>query len=89
MILETRNCTVCGMTGTVEVDDAEAAALREGINTARHSPFSRVKTVWADMQLIQNAMPTTPAPIREQIITGIHPECWENPKKEWEEEGDQ
>ena len=26
---------------------------------------------------IQDAMPTTPAPIREQLITGFHPACWD------------
>lgn len=25
---------------------------------------------------VQNAFPDLPAEIREQIITGIHPECW-------------
>lgn len=25
---------------------------------------------------IQDAFPELPAPIREQIMTGIHPECW-------------
>ena len=27
-------------------------------------------------RLIQDAMPNTSADVREQIITGIHPECW-------------
>ena len=26
---------------------------------------------------IQDAMPTTPAPIREQLMTGMHPKCWD------------
>ena len=26
---------------------------------------------------IQDAMPTTPAPIREQLMTGTHPQCWD------------
>jgi hypothetical protein len=26
---------------------------------------------------IQDAMPTTPAPVREQLMTGMHPSCWD------------
>lgn len=26
--------------------------------------------------LIQDRLPNTPAPIREQLKTGYHPECW-------------
>lgn len=26
---------------------------------------------------IQDVMATTPAPIREQIMTGFHPACWD------------
>lgn len=34
---------------------------------------------------IQDAMPTTPAPIREQMMTGTHPECWEEMWNEMED----
>lgn len=27
--------------------------------------------------LIQNAFPELPAPLREQIISGTHPKCWD------------
>jgi hypothetical protein len=27
--------------------------------------------------LVQDAMPTTPAPVLEQLITGMHPACWD------------
>ena len=27
--------------------------------------------------LIQDVMPTTPAPIREQLMSGIHPDCFD------------
>jgi hypothetical protein len=26
---------------------------------------------------IQDVMPNTPAPIREQLMTGTHPKCWD------------
>jgi hypothetical protein len=34
---------------------------------------------------IQDAMPTTPAPIREQLMTGTHPACWDKmiAEEEW------
>lgn len=31
---------------------------------------------WRGGALIQEAMPTTPQEIREQMISGTHPECW-------------
>jgi hypothetical protein len=31
---------------------------------------------WRKGALIQNAFPSMPAPIREQLKTGYHPECW-------------
>ena len=36
---------------------------------------------------IQDAMPTTPPPIREQILTGTHPACWDAMMAEQEDEG--
>lgn len=35
---------------------------------------------------IQDAMPTVPAPIREQIISGTHPECWDKMWADFEED---
>jgi len=32
---------------------------------------------WKAGAFIQNAMPEVPAPLREQLITGTHPACWE------------
>lgn len=31
---------------------------------------------WKSGVLIQEAFPTMPAPDREMLITGTHPECW-------------
>jgi hypothetical protein len=31
---------------------------------------------WLSGSLIQEAFPNISAPIREQIMTGMHPECW-------------
>ena len=36
-------------------------------------------------QKIQDAMPATPPGIREQMMSGIHPECWDEMWKEDEE----
>lgn len=33
---------------------------------------------WLSGGLIQEAFPGMPAPLREQLLSGIHPECWEN-----------
>lgn len=32
---------------------------------------------WLTGTPIQEAFPELPIPLREQIISGIHPECWE------------
>jgi hypothetical protein len=32
---------------------------------------------WTRGELIQVALPDTPAGIREQLKTGYHPECWD------------
>jgi len=32
---------------------------------------------WKAGAFIQDAMPEVPAPLREQLITGTHPACWE------------
>ena len=32
---------------------------------------------WQGGELIQNAFPTLSADVREQLISGICPECWE------------
>lgn len=39
--------------------------------------------LWSQGELIQKAMPDVPDDIREQMITGTHPECW---KKLFEED---
>lgn len=31
---------------------------------------------WKDGMLVQKAFPDMPAPEREMLITGTHPECW-------------
>ena len=31
---------------------------------------------WLSGSLIQEAFPSLTPPIREQIMTGMHPECW-------------
>lgn len=31
---------------------------------------------WKGGMLVQNAFPTMPRAVREQLITGIHPACW-------------
>jgi hypothetical protein len=43
---------------------------------------SEYRAVVLGTQKIQDAMPTTPAPIREQMMTGTHPECWDEMWKE-------
>jgi len=32
--------------------------------------------LWRDGAFVQDAFPDLPAPIREQLITGTHDECW-------------
>lgn len=38
--------------------------------------FIEYVAYFLDRKLIQEAMPNVPAPIREQIKTGYHPECF-------------
>jgi hypothetical protein len=33
--------------------------------------------LWSRGALVQEAFPELPADLREQILTGIHPECWD------------
>jgi hypothetical protein len=37
-------------------------------------------------ELIQNCFPSMSKGLREQLITGIHPQCFEDMVAEWEEE---
>lgn len=37
---------------------------------------------WLNGELIQNMWPTMPVPIREQLISGTHPKCWDENMKE-------
>jgi hypothetical protein len=32
---------------------------------------------WQGGVLIQNAMPSVPADVREQLVSGIDPKCWD------------
>lgn len=32
---------------------------------------------WLSGSLIQEAFPSLPSSLREQLMTGMHPECWE------------
>lgn len=58
VVVRTRKCLVCGLSGNVVVPDAEYRA-------------------WQDGKLIQDAIPSLPKELREQLISGTHPECWE------------
>lgn len=40
---------------------------------------------WMEGALVQDAFPDLDANVREQLITGTHPECWE---KMWADAGD-
>lgn len=46
---------------------------QEGLVRIPESEFR----AWKNGALIQDAMPTTDADTREQIITGTHKECWD------------
>lgn len=41
---------------------------------------------WANGMLIQDAFPDLAVPLREQIITGTHPECWDKVFNKTEEQ---
>jgi hypothetical protein len=59
--LPTKKCIVCGKRGKVYVDEEAVQKLRDG------GPGT----------YIQDAMPDLSAGLREQIISGTHPKCWD------------
>lgn len=57
----TPGCFKCGKTGELKMpSDIYFAGIKK----------------WEQGALIQDAFPTLNAEEREQIMTGIHPECW-------------
>lgn len=54
--------------------------FKQGCVFVRESDYNS----WIDGKLIQEAFPEMPAERREQMVNGIHPECWNElfPKEE-------
>lgn len=69
----TPRCVECGKTGTVLVQMSDFIRW----TSSKHQP------------LIQDCFPTLSDELREQMLTGTHPECWEKifPPEEVEEFG--
>jgi hypothetical protein len=59
--IETKQCFQCGKTGKLQIPSPDYFA---GIKKLEQGA------------LIQHAFPNLNAEQREQIMTGIHPECW-------------
>ena len=55
--VDTKRCSICNKKGTLQVEESEYQAWRDGAH-------------------VQNAMPKMKPELREQLISGIHPECW-------------
>ena len=60
--INTKECTVCGQTGTIVVN-----GMDEYIESAHRYNMG---------ELIQDAFPYLSIDEREQIISGTHPACW-------------
>jgi hypothetical protein len=58
----TPQCLTCGETGTVTLTASQVVKLASYLN--------------GTIRLIQDAFPELSAEVREQIVTGSHPECW-------------
>lgn len=59
----TKPCFVCGTQGTVELPDTNEA--------------QQALDDWLDRKiLIQQGFPDLGAKMREQMISGTHPDCW-------------
>ncbi len=58
----TETCHHCGQMGKVTMSASEYFAGKQRVENG---------------ELIQYAFPTLSADIREQIISGTHPECWD------------
>lgn len=61
VVVETRPCMMCGNTSTLHYTAKEAEGFRR----------------WQNGELIQNAMPWLSADEREMLMTGTHPDCWD------------
>lgn len=59
---KTRDCVFCGKPGTVEVDMTDEQYREFSSPSRRH---------------IQHILPDVSAEIREQLISGTHPACWD------------
>ena len=59
----TKECIHCRQTGTVMVDEEK---YREFKQTPKHL-----------RRLIQDIFPETSRDLREQLMTGVHPECFQ------------
>ena len=62
--IETAECPFCKKDGQVEVTDEQHAQFKQWEKQLR-GPF------------IQDGLSTWPAELREQLLTGVHPKCWE------------
>ena len=63
-LVVTKECIHCGQTGTVMVDEEK---YREFKQTPKHL-----------RRLIQDIFPDTSRELREQLMTGVHPECYDD-----------
>jgi len=63
---ETKECPFCLKGGTVEVDEQEIKDYDENKN----NDASRLR-------FVQNALVTASSSVREQVMSGIHPDCWD------------
>lgn len=60
----TPTCPFCGKKGNVVLNEEQIS---------KHVAYTK-----GEIRFIQDAFPELSAPVREQLKTGIHPECWDN-----------
>lgn len=68
----TPTCPFCGKKGNVVLNEEQIQ---------KHVAYSR-----GEIRFIQDAFPELSAPVREQIKTGIHPQCWDEAFSDMDDE---
>jgi hypothetical protein len=63
-VIKTRPCSLCEKPGYIEIDlDSDSVGL--------------LMNLWKAGSYIQDVFPMLSADDREQMMTGIHPDCWD------------
>lgn len=62
--MQTKTCVWCEKPGTLVLNNTQMGEYREWLTTNKQ-------------RFIQDALPSWTDDMREQYMTGTHPECWE------------